>query len=353
MAWMKKVYMSLLLLSVTFLAAGKVVSAEEVENEGYTYTVRVSAGKQGILSGNAADAVIVSRNVSGKTEFNPVSVKKEIIRDQLVISGLKYEADTIYFDPGNMADTKKIDPRYSVYGIRRSGRDRSKEYATGPVKGDADYVISYKIEGDLVPYEVHYLDAEGNKLRDSEEELFGNRGEEQIVSAKYIEGYLPHAYNMSKTLDADGSKNVFNFVYTPIEAEGNDAAEDGSTTTTTTTTGTGTGTAGTAGAGTGAAGADAGTGENTEADEDAAQVPDEEVPLDEGPQELENLDDEEVPLANMNQERPGKIMGYLPVYIGIGLVAAIALVATAIYLRKRRKVPAKEIVERIRNNEVK
>ncbi|MDE6829541.1 MAG: hypothetical protein K2P34_04300, partial [Lachnospiraceae bacterium] len=82
-------------------------------------------------------------------------------------------------------------------------------------------------------------------------------------------------------------------------------------------------------------------------------VPDEEVPLDEGPQELENLDDEEVPLANMNQERPGKIMGYLPVYIGIGLVAAIALVATAIYLRKRRKVPAKEIVERIRNNEVK
>ena len=36
MAWMKKVYMSLLLLSVTFLAAGQVVSAEEVENEGYT-----------------------------------------------------------------------------------------------------------------------------------------------------------------------------------------------------------------------------------------------------------------------------------------------------------------------------
>ncbi len=286
MNWLKKMYTSLLILSVMFLMVGQNVLAQETDETGYTYTVRLSAGNQGELTGEGITVVRGDDNADPEG----TSVRRE--GNMMVVSGLQYD-DKVYIIPGDAA--KATDERYSIRGVRRSGRDNSEAVqSTGPIASDMDYVIAYRVSGNMVRYTVQYLDAAGNDLLPSDT-YYGNPGERQYVS-------------------------------------GAGAAGAG---------------AGAAGADDTAAGADAGVGG------DVAAVPDEEVPLDEGPEDLVDLDDEEVPLANMNQERPGKIMGYLPVYIGIGLVAAIALVATAVYLRKRRKVPAKEIVERIRNNEVK
>ena len=66
-------------------------------------------------------------------------------------------------------------------------------------------------------------------------------------------------------------------------------------------------------------------------------VPDDAVPQGNAPDNIIDKD-EEVPMAeSMKQAQPGTVMGYLPVYIGIGAAAVLALAGTALYLRKRRK----------------
>ena len=53
--------------------------------------------------------------------------------------------------------------------------------------------------------------------------------------------------------------------------------------------------------------------------------------------------DEDVPLAKMDPGRPGGLlMGYMPIYIGIGAAAVLALVGMAFYLRKRRQAVVKK-----------
>lgn len=61
------------------------------------------------------------------------------------------------------------------------------------------------------------------------------------------------------------------------------------------------------------------------------------MPEEETPQDLVDLDDEEVPMANVQEDRPGTVKSYLPIYIGIGVAALVILAAVAIYLNKRRK----------------
>ena len=48
------------------------------------------------------------------------------------------------------------------------------------------------------------------------------------------------------------------------------------------------------------------------------------------------------------------VMGYLPVYIGIGVIAVLALAGTAFYLKRRRKVPAitaEKVIEELTDRE--
>lgn len=66
-------------------------------------------------------------------------------------------------------------------------------------------------------------------------------------------------------------------------------------------------------------------------------VPDEDVPLSDN---LRDLDDEDVPLAGAGGEQAGVVIGYLPVYVGIGAVAVSALLLTAVYLKKRQRAAA-------------
>ena len=144
-----------------------------------------------------------------------------------------------------------------------------------------------------------------------------------------------------KTLSANTEENVFDFRYTPGEAPA-PATE----------TGTATATPGTpATPGAPAAPAAAAVAPAAEEGGEEVEVPDEEVPED-----LVDLDEEDTPLANKSldeTERPGTRMSYLPIYIAIGAAAVAGLCVTAVYLKKRRKasVTPEELLENIRDDE--
>lgn len=333
MKCIRKIRASLLILAVMVTAIGQTALAEDTA---YTYTVRLYAGNQGALTGE------------GITAPEGASVTKS--GDHMVVSGLKY-GDTVYMIPQDAA--KVTDERYYVKGVRRSGRDNSEATAaTFEVGSDRDYVIAYGVSGNLVKYTVNYQDAAGNSLLPSDT-YYGNPGERQYVSARYVDGYLPQAYNLVMTLSSNEVENVFDFRYTPVTAGTETPGDAGTAGTGTGTAGTAGGTAAGAGAGTagaaagadagaagtdaGAAGADAGVGGDAQ-----AVVPDDEVPQGNTPDNVIDMD-EGVPLAKMDPGHSGgHLMGYLPIYIGIGAVAALALVGMAFYLRKKRKAVVKK-----------
>lgn len=327
----KKISVSLLVLALIMAVNSRPIFAADEE---YTYMVRLYAGNQGVLNNGGISVNSRSANISSKG-------------DCIEVSGLKY-GDMVYIRPQDAANV--TDERYYVRGVRRSGRDNAEaESPAFYVACDRDYVVAYGVKGDMAAYTVNYQDEAGNTLQKSDT-YYGNIGERQYVSSRYIEGYQPESLNMVKTLSANAAENVFTFRYTRVDAGGTQTpgettpppaapAAPGGTTTTTTTAGDG-GTPGAADAGDAAApGADAGAedagGEEALPGGDAGvTLPDEEVPLDQ--QDLEDLDDREVPMADIKLEQ-GKIMGYLPVYIGIGAAAVSVLAVAAGYLYFRRK----------------
>lgn len=350
MRYLKKIRMMLLALVLAALTMGQSQTAFAADEE-YTYTVRLFAGNLGELTGDGL-----------QIESAGASVDSD--KDQVVISGLRY-GDTVRIIYQEAAAS--ADERYYVRGVRRSGRDNTEaEAPTFEVACDRDYVVAYAVSGDLVGYTVHYLDASGNPLMPSDT-YYGNAGERQYVSSRYIDGYQPQALNLVKTLSANESENVFEFRYTPVP-EGTTAptAPTAPTeTTTTTTTVTAPATPATPGttAPTTPAAPEEPDAEPDEGEEDQDEgiggdagvvVPDEEVPQAERPDQMQDLDDEEVPLANLGQNQNSRVMGYLPVYIGIGAAAALALAGTAVYLKKRRKAPAvtvEKVIEELTDRE--
>ncbi len=350
MRYLKKIRMMLLALVLAALTMGQSQTAFAADEE-YTYTVRLFAGNLGELTGDGL-----------QIESAGASVDSD--KDQVVISGLRY-GDTVRIIYQEAAAS--ADERYYVRGVRRSGRDNTEaEAPTFEVACDRDYVVAYAVSGDLVGYTVHYLDAGGNPLMPSDT-YYGNAGERQYVSSRYIDGYQPQALNLVKTLSANESENVFEFRYTPVP-EGTTAptAPTAPTeTTTTTTTVTAPATPATPGttAPTTPAAPEEPDAEPDEGEEDQDEgiggdagvvVPDEEVPQADRPDQMQDLDDEEVPLANLGQNQNSRVMGYLPVYIGIGAAAALALAGTAVYLKKRRKAPAvtvEKVIEELTDRE--
>ncbi len=313
---LKSIGISLLLGAVLlFMGARDAYAA----NEEYTYTVRLYAGNQGALTEKGIEVSSASASISkGK--------------DCIEVTGLKY-GDTVYLKPQDVA--KVTDERYHIKGVRRSGRDNSEaESPAFHVACDRDYVIAYGISGNLVAYTVNYLDMDGNQVLQSDT-YYGNIGERQYVSSRYVDGYQPQALNMVKTLSSNEAENVFEFRYASAvtgqegtdalpeennpnpEEEGagqNPAAEDGTA-------------AEDADGAEGGAAADGVGGD--------VYLPDDDVPLDQ--QELEDLDDGEVPLDDMRQEQSGLRLGNLPIYAGVSVAALIALGIAMLYLRRKRK----------------
>lgn len=338
MKWLKNICMSLLVFSLVLVANSRSVFAADEE---YTYTVRIYGGNQGTITKGGVTVNSKSAGISAKG-------------DCLEISGLKY-GDMVYITP--QETVKVTDERYYVRGIRRSGRDNSEsESPTFYVASDRDYVVAYGIKGNMAAYTVNYQDEEGKTLMKSAT-YYGNIGERQYVSARYIEGYQPKSLNMVKTLSANSAENVFTFQYaratteavqTPTETQTPSATPTNTSSGTTTTTTTNTGNTTTPGTTDDNADADNNDAndaneENEEeaADQEAAvggdadvSLPDGNVPLDQ--QNLEDLDDGKIPMSDIKLEQ-GTVTGYMPIYVGIGAAAAAVLAISAIYLYRRQK----------------
>lgn len=323
MRWLKNAGMSILILFFMAVSGSQAVSAAE---EAYTYTVRLYAGNQGILTNSGV-------------EISSSTARISFSDDCAVISGLQY-GDMVYIRPQDAIET--TDERYYVRGVRRSGRDNAQaESPAFYVACDRDFVAAYGVRGDMAEYTVSYQDEAGNTLMKSDT-YYGNIGERQYVSSRYIEGFWPSSLNMVKTLSANAAENIFTFRYTRIAAGTTPAPGPTTTTAAVGTTATGATTTTTAadGAAPGAQDADAAEqgGETPPGGDANVPLLDDNVPLDH--QELENLDDENVPLADIKAEQAG-LMGYFPVYAGIAAAASVVLAIAAIYLYKRKKAFSK------------
>ena len=321
----KKLFVSLLAAAVLTVGSAFSVMAADT----YTYKVTVYAGNKGTIDG----------------------------QEQKEITGLSLGSQVIL----DINSVKVTDDKYYVKGFRLSGRDNEEALATPTIEvdGDVDYVVAYGIKGDMVAYTVNYQDANGKTLADSQT-FYGNAGDKPVVAYKYIENYIPQALALTKTLSDNESENVFTFTYTPGETDR--IVETTTTvttivpgpTTTTTTTGTtgtgttgtgttGTGTTGTTGTGTGTAanGANTNAGGTTDnqnngqdADNQDNQTTD--IPDNQVPETLVDLDDEETPKSNIDAEDGSNT---LPMVGGaaVGILSVAALAALFVYLKKRSR----------------
>ena len=276
--------------------------AEPSEEHPYTYSVTLSAGKQGTFTDG----------------------------DSIVREELKY-GDYVNFDWRDQLTLK--DDKYYAKGIRRSGEDNSNSFITDQVQvtGDEDYVVAYGVLGDMVAYTVQYLDENGNELAPSKT-YYGSVGDRPVVAFQYIEGYLPQAYNLTKTLSENEADNVFPFEYAPASEIRNVTVTVDGGTTVVTTPAAGTGTAQQGAAAAGGAAADENAGGNAEGD--TVEVEDEEVPRD-----LVDLDEEEVPLAKGELEEDTiRETSVMPIVVGslIALLAVAGIVGIVIYYKKKK-----------------
>ena len=349
---------------------------------GYTYSLTLYAGNQGAFTGDLSWVIPYSQG----------DAQVSLEGDKVVVRGLE-AGDVVTFQQEVQNQVELTDgSRYYVQGLRLSGRDNdsASTQAAVTVGGDADYVVAYGIQGEMVAYTVNYLDEEGNTLLPSQT-YYGNIGDKPVVAYQYVEGYMPQALSLTKTLSANEAENVFDFTYREVTTEvlpgetitrttvvpGTTqvittqvpAAAAGVTTAGTTGTAAGTAagtTAGTAGAGTGAAGTDAagtdaagagaagaGTGAADAGDAgagtDAGAGADADAGTVEGPAGTEDTPeeilDEDTPLgqidlddgdeAEAEPEGPGSSEA-LPIVAGVGIGAAAlaALGAAAVLIRR-------------------
>ena len=150
---------------------------------------------------------------------------------KFVVGGVKYDLVTINAKPGTQVDITNYwientsggymqlnnDTKHYAKGIREAGKDNSVAVSRGSkftITQDMDYVVAYGLRGGDVAYTIEYVDADGKQLAPPETH-YGNEGEKPVVAFKYINGYVPQALNLTKTLSSDTSKNVFRFTYVP------------------------------------------------------------------------------------------------------------------------------------------
>lgn len=358
---MRKVIRAISVLAAFCLMLSVSLVCLAAERDIYTYTVTFSAGNQGSLS--TADGISISVDGGGDYEISLEDGGKSVR-----ITGLT-AANHVRFL--NSAASVADDSKYYVKGIRMGGRDDSLDLAYFQVERDQDYVVAYGIRGDMVQYTVNYEDGAGNQLYPPQT-YYGNVGDKPVVAYLYVEGYQPQAFNLTRTLQRDASKNVFTFVYTRIAepAPGGGTAPGGAAGGTVPgggaqTPGEAAGDDGAADGGNAAGGAGApapGGAAEPENPDDGGELPGDgqtslggdasepsEEPVEPGePEDLVDLDEEGTPLANLDSE-DGTVAGANRkmwrntwTAVGIGLAALMALAAGAyLYRRMYRAKSAK------------
>lgn len=312
----------LLLLCLLLCVPALSLAADGQDKEqggGYTYTVRIYAGNQGVYQGETV----------------------------IEIPGCSPGQQILF----NLRDVQLADnSKYYVKGIRESGRDDAARSAF-TVEGDADYVIVYGVLGNMTSYVINYVDAAGNALA-PQETYYGNVGDKPVIAYLYIEGYQPQAYNLTKTLSENAAENVFTFVYAPLETAGPAVTPPAQETSAADAEETEPGTTGAEATGeTDAADAETETTEADTTDEtnDDTQIDDDPLPLGE-PEEIQDLDieDEQLPLANDRSEDNilTSIIGdaeLLGVPLGIVILASVLIAGVLLWFglaywkRKKRE----------------
>lgn len=170
----------------------------------YTYTVRIFSGAQGTFA-------------DGSTQIVMKAAPDTTLDFTRVIAGVSLLA-------GTDAAGNPVESKYYAKGIRESGKDNNTaDTLIGPVykvTRDIDLVVAYAMKGGNVEYTVRYLKADTKEELLPSEHFYGNAGDKPVVAYKYIDGYVPQAYNLAKTLNEDASQNVFTFLYTENENGG-------------------------------------------------------------------------------------------------------------------------------------
>lgn len=249
------------------------------------------------------------------------------------IEGGDISATAVTFAKGDIAKVngKEITPpkpsdKYFATGLKLAGHDNSEVFDESAIldvtkpnsliyNQDAELVVAYGLKSNMVKYTISYVDAAGAELLPSETH-YGVIDQEPIVSYKYVEGYLPNAYNAKKTLSEDVSQNVITFTYTPVQAaEGNTIINNNGNA----NAAAGNAAAGNAAAGNAAAGNAAGNA--------GTAIGDNATPL--------AINDQDTPLANADQEEEGGGGSALPYIIG-GVAVAAIIAAIAAFLARRR-----------------
>lgn len=294
----------------------------------YTYTVKLYAGNQGTLS--SAGGVWVDNSKTGSSY--KVSAPQQN-GSQITISGLQY-GDVVGMD-ANASAALGNESKYYIRGIRESGHDNNTVSASAfTVESDREYVVAYGIKGDMVSYVVNYVDTSGNKLLESQT-YYGAVGDKPVVAFRYVENYWPQSYNLTKTLSANASENVFTFVYYPMyEKNPDDADTDNQTDADTDENANPDADAN--GNADGGANADADADENGTGEEDANL----------NPEDIVNLDEEEVPLAArmFNQVKDYAKENTLQ-FVGLSVLILVGLSVLLLLLIKRRKKNQEEADE--------
>ncbi len=202
---MKKKLIAMIVLAVVLMlgTAATSFAADTDKAEGYDYTVFVYSGNQGTLGGNLSG--------DSKTEWHKSVSQGEVV--------------TFNLNDVNLPDNSK----YYKRGFKIAGHDNDETFISPQITfnggRDVSYVVSYAIKGDLVPYKVKYQLTNGTSL--GSDTFYGMIGDKPVVSFKYFEGYLPDAYDKSKTIVGDESKDVFTFTYSKAGTGTNQTGQDG------------------------------------------------------------------------------------------------------------------------------
>lgn len=290
---------------------------------GYGYTVKIYSGKEGYFDGDKTKHVKVISDLDYGTQYS--------------------------IDVSELGLTLEDPDKYYVRGIKLAGHDNDeseyKTYQSGTFTAteDTSYAVAYGIAGGMVKYTVNYVDEGGKELHASQT-FYGMAGDKPVVSYKYIEGYIPNAYNLGKTLTENESQNVFTFTYskTAVTVINDETGETAAETETdqqdeadedaTDDDGDDEGNGGTAnnnnGAGT------AGVYVQRGADNTDLLTPPEYVDLDEGETPTaESPDQDEESEDNKADDSEGISK---PVIIGVGALLVAAIAAIVVALLKRR-----------------
>ncbi len=301
---LRKMLKTGILLVCTFMMVvqtKQMVVAEKGGNDShYTYTITLYTGKEGTFTDGSNEVKITD------LEYGQV------------ISLGDYLTDV------NLNDSNK----YYVKGIRESGKDNNTVSTPAfKVECDREYVVAYGIKGDMTKYVVNYQDENGNTLAASQT-FYGVVGDKAVVAFRYVDGYRPQAYNLTKTLSQNESENVLTFTYQRIQTPSN--TETSTTTNNTTNNNTNTNVSG-----------DTTTNDQTNVDNsttnDQAQEETNDSQENQTTEDIIDLDDDETPLNNGDKKKSStnRPAGFMFTMIGLSCIAILALILLFVIIKKK------------------